>query len=154
MRAGELTADTSAADRRWLAEQALLPQLEPSEGFMGVLRALGMRDARERIRSALAARAGGAPGPLSASDEALLTSLLAERPPADYADQLAALREARLTRAANHLAEEHSITGRRVVVAPTADPRNVAPTVRLQFVEAPEVEQAEYGPPDQTSNFQ
>jgi hypothetical protein len=154
MLAVELTADTSAADRRWLAEQALLPQLEPSEGFMGVLRALGMRDARERIRSALAARAGGAPGPLSASDEALLTSLLAERPPADYADQLAALREARLTRAANHLAEEHSITGRRVVVAPTADPRNVAPTVRLQFVEAPEVEQAEYGPPDQTSNFQ
>lgn len=111
----ELAAETSYEDRRWLAEQALQGELQASGGFMNVLRALGMRDARDRIRSALAARAHGAPGPLDRDDEALLARLVAEAPPIDDA-QLVALGDTRLTRVTNHLADRYGIGGERVVV--------------------------------------
>jgi len=120
----ELDPETSYEDRRWLAEQALQGNLEESGGFMNVLRALGVRDARDRIRTALAARAHGAPGPLDRDDEALLARLVAEAPPIDDA-RLVALGDGRLTRVTNHLADRFGIGGERVVVH-GGDPASLA----------------------------
>jgi uncharacterized protein involved in outer membrane biogenesis len=134
----ELSADTSHADRRWLAERALGVELEDSGGFAGVLRALGIRAARDRIRSALAARARGAPGRLEPDDEALLARLLAEAPPVDEG-QLAALREARLTQVLNYLADTYGIAGRRVVVHSDAPRGGIAlAAVRAQVAIGPD----------------
>jgi hypothetical protein len=129
-----LTSEASETDRRWLAEQALYEKLDDSGGFVVVLRAFGIRGDRERIRTALAARAGGAPGVLDQSDEALLTRLLAEAPPVDDG-QLAALREARLARVASYLAGRHGIADKRIVVH-TGDPREGAAlsAVRAQLM--------------------
>ena len=134
----EVAAETSEADRRWLAEQALREELGEAGGIMGVLRALGMRDGRDRIRRALAARARGAPGLLDADDEAQLTRLLAEAAPIGDG-QLTALREARLTRVVNHLADHYGIAGKRVVVHSVA-PRGSAalPAVRVQVTIGPD----------------
>ena len=129
-----LTSEASETDRRWLAEQALYEKLDDSGGFVVVLRAFGIRGDRERIRTALAARAGGAPGVLDQSAEALLTRLLAEAPPVDDG-QLAALREARLARVASYLAGRHGIADTRIVVR-TGDPREGAAlsAVRAQLM--------------------
>jgi hypothetical protein len=133
----ELSAATSQKDRRWLAEQALLPSLEDSGGFMGVLRALGMQDSHARIRTALAARTRGAPGFLDAADDAALTRLLAEAPPV-AGHRLDALREVRLTRVLNHLREHYGITGAGVVVRRAALDREDLAVVRVQVGIRPE----------------
>jgi hypothetical protein len=128
----ELDAHTSEADRRRLAEQALLGQLEPSGGFQGFLRALGVPDARDRIRTALTARARGAPGPLDRADEARLTEMLAQGPPVDDA-QLDALREARLARVVDRLAGEYGIAADRIIVRPAAEADGTGrPAVRVR----------------------
>jgi Domain of Unknown Function (DUF748) len=128
----ELAAETSFSDRRWLAEQALYEQLGDSGGFRSVLRAFGMHDARDRIRSALAARARGAPGVLERDDEVVLTQLLAEAPPIDDA-QLVALGETRLARIVGHLADRYGLTDGRVVVHGVARQNTPGhPAVRLQ----------------------
>jgi hypothetical protein len=134
----EISAEASSADRRWLAEQALRPELEETRGFMGMMRALGMRDARARIRAALAARAIGAPGLLDRSDESLLTRLIAEAPPVRDA-QLDALREQRLARVVNHLSGDYGVGSQRIVVR-AASPREsaTAPTVRVRVTMPPE----------------
>jgi hypothetical protein len=130
----ELSAEASQQDRRWLAEQALLPRLEDGGGFRGVLRALGMQDARARIRTALAARARGAPGLLDADDEALLTRMLAEAPPVAER-QLAALRDGRMLRVMSHLAERYGVSGGRVIVRPATPHADVdLPAVHVQVV--------------------
>jgi hypothetical protein len=83
-----------------------------------MLRALGVQDARARIRTALAARAQGARGFLDAEDEETLARLLAEAPPVPE-HQLAALREGRLLRIVSHLNEHYGITGGRLIVLRT-----------------------------------
>jgi hypothetical protein len=110
----ELTAEASSKDRRWLAEQALRRRVDEGGGFLGVLRAFGMRDARSRIAAALEARGQGGRGFLDPEDEALLTRLLAEAPPI-YDSQLLALGQARMLRVGNHLADRYGINGRRVI---------------------------------------
>lgn len=134
----EVSAETSYKDKRWLAEQALLPSLqEDGGGFMGVLRAFGMQDARARIRAAIAARTRSALGLLSADDEAVLTRMIADAPPVSE-QQLAALREVRLTRVATHLAEHYGLMSPRVVVHRTARDDGDLAAVRLQVVIGPE----------------
>jgi len=123
-----LTAETSEADRRWLAEQALSATFDDGGGVVGVLRALGIRSERERIRAALAARARGAPGFLDEKDEAALTRLLAEAPPVDRA-QLVAMREARLTRVLRYLADRHGVATTRIVVRHDASHEGAAQAV-------------------------
>lgn len=142
----EISAETSQKDRRWLAEQALLPSLEDSGGgFRGVLRALGVEDARLRIRAAIAARARGALGLLSADDEAALSRMIAEAPPVSD-QQLAGLREVRMMRVVNHLAEHYDLLAPRVVVrrGPSSDESQSA--VRLQVAIAPEPPQPSPSP--------
>lgn len=133
----EVSGGTSEEDRRWLAEQALLPALEDrGGGFMGMLRALGMQDARARIRAAITARTHGDRKPLSAADEALLTRMLAEAPPVT-GQQLAGLREARLSRVVDHLSEQYGLGTPRVVVRRTAGDDDLA-AVKLQVGIAPD----------------
>ena len=122
----ELRATLSSADRRWLAEQELVDDLDEPGGFMGVLRALGVRDQRERIRDALQERGAGRPGSLDADDEAVVDDLIAQGPPiAD--DRLAALAAARLTRVTSALAAEHGVAAARVLTADPAGPVTATP---------------------------
>ena len=145
----ELSAGTSARDRRWLAEQALLPRLEDGGGFRGVLRALGMQDARARIRTALAARARGAPGWLNADDEAFLTRMLAEAPPVAE-QQIAGLREVRLTRVASYLSDRYDIAGRQVVIRRGIRDKADVGAVRAEVVIGADITGA-MGPPKPTA---
>jgi hypothetical protein len=134
----EVSAHTSQEDRRWLAEQALLPALEDGGGgFMGMLRAFGIQDARVRIRAAIAARSHGAPGWLSADDEAVLTRMIAEAPPVTD-QQLAGLREVRLSRVVDHLAEHYGLTSPRVVVRSSESDGGDLGAVQLQVAIAPD----------------
>jgi hypothetical protein len=129
-----LTPETSARDRRWLAEQALAATLDDRGGVATVLRALGVRTARERIRTALAARAHGAPGELDEEDEAELARMVAEGPPLDNA-RLAELRTARLTRVLRYLADHHRVSSGRVVVRNVASAQDAtAAVVRAQLM--------------------
>ncbi len=129
----ELAAPPSSEDRRWFAAQELADDIEPPDGFMGVLGAIGIRDARERIRRALQARAAGEPGRLDADDEALLTSMLAGRPTID-ADRLSALGETRLLTIVDELVERHDIgRGRILVVADALNESAGFPVVRVKI---------------------
>ncbi|MEW6271557.1 MAG: DUF748 domain-containing protein, partial [Thermodesulfobacteriota bacterium] len=117
----ELNGVVSHDDRRWLAEQHAARYLDEPDGFLGVLRALGVRDRNTRIREALAARRAGRPGRLSPDDEEVLRELVASAPPIDE-HRLAALAAARLTRVANELAGRHGVSPARIVVN---DPRTL-----------------------------
>jgi len=123
----ELTGGWSSADRRWLAEQELIDDLEEPGGFMGVLRALGVRGQTERIREALEERGAGRPGRLDQDDEETVDRLIAEGPPiAD--DRLVALAEARLARVQTVLADQ-GVTRARVLTATTLAREGAAPPV-------------------------
>ncbi|MFM7734948.1 MAG: hypothetical protein ACKPBU_03080, partial [Alphaproteobacteria bacterium] len=111
----QLGAVVTPEDRRWLAEQALGQEMSRPDALRGVLRAFGVGAARERIRAALAARAQGLPGLLSAEDEEELQEYLSERP-AVGAAEIHALREARVTRVANRLSDYHGISRRRIEI--------------------------------------
>ena len=126
----ELSAPMTADDRQWLGEQAIKDDVAEGGGFMGVLRALGVRDDEKRIRDALDERAAGGPGRLSADDQALLDRLVAERPPIPE-DRLLALSTARLTRALELLAGRHGVARNRVSLSrtPTLD---ASPGVRAR----------------------
>lgn len=130
----QLSAAVTPEDRRWLAEQALGAELARPDALRGVLRAFGVGAARERIRAALAARAQGLPGLLSAEDEEELREYLSERPPVGAAE-VAALREARLTRVANRLSDYHGVSRRRVEVERVELPGVPTPVVRLAVVD-------------------
>lgn len=133
----ELSADTSRADQRWLAEQALGGMLEEKKGIGGLLRTLGIGRDRERIRKALAARARGEAGVLGADDQELLEELLAEAPPVSE-NRLADLRQARLQAVVAHLSAAGDIAGERLVVRRDATRGGVAlAAVRAQAVLSP-----------------
>ena len=129
----ELSGTLSSADRRWLAEQELVDDIDEPGGFMGVLRALGVRGQRERIRDALQERGAGRPGSLDADDEAVVDELIAQGPPiAD--DRLAALAAARLTRVTSALTAEHGIAVARVLTADPVGPVTATtPAVRARI---------------------
>lgn len=123
----ELIGSWSTADRRWLAEQELVGDLVEPGGFMGVLRALGVRGQTERIREALEERGAGRPGRLDQDDEETVDRLIAEGPPiAD--DRLVALAEARLARVATVLADQ-GVPRTRVLTASTIGRETAAPPV-------------------------
>jgi hypothetical protein len=129
----EIQAGTTRGDQRWLAEQSLSEGLrEGGGGFMGVLRSLGVRDERQRIREALIARANGGPGPLDAEDEAVLERLLAEAPPVGP-ERLAALADARLATVRDHLVNRHYIERGRVITDRSQLEGAVVPIVRIEF---------------------
>jgi hypothetical protein len=147
----ELSADTSYADRRWLAEQALRLELENSGGFRKVLRVLGVPDGRARVRAALAERAEGEPGLLDSDDEALLAKLLAESPPVDEA-QLGKLRAARVAGIAKHLTDEYGVGGKRVIARDVmaGDGARLA-AVRVQLRIVPDADPPRSHPPPAVS---
>jgi hypothetical protein len=126
----ELSAPMTAEDRQWLGEQAIKDDIAEGGGFMGLLRALGVRDDERRIRDALDARAGGGSGRLDADDQAVLDRLVAERPPIPE-DRLLALSTERLTRALELLAGRHGVARNRVSLSrtPTLD---ASPGVRAR----------------------
>jgi len=128
----ELSGAPSSADRRWLAEQELVVDLDEPSGLMSVLRVLGIRDQRERIRNALEERGAGRPGRLDTDDEAVVTELIAEGPPIS-ADRLAALAAARLAGVADRLAEDAVARARVRIVAPSARETPAAPAVRARI---------------------
>jgi hypothetical protein len=130
----ELSAATSPQDRRWLAEQALLPRLQDSGGgLVGMLRALGLPDTRARIRTALAARTRGGMGLLDDDDEAALSRLLADAPPVTE-QQLAGLRAVRLAHVVSYLVEQNGIGSGRVLVRGDARDQADRAAVRLQIL--------------------
>ncbi|MFM8409712.1 MAG: hypothetical protein ACKOCT_05485, partial [Alphaproteobacteria bacterium] len=87
-----------------------------------------------RIRAALAARAQGLPGLLSAEDEEELQEYLSERH-AVGADEIHALREARVTRVANRLSDYHGISRRRIEIERGEAAAGGAPAVRLVVID-------------------
>ena len=128
----ELSSGIFRDDRRGLAEQAAARDLGPAAGFMGILRALGMRDQRTRIQEALAARAAGESGWLDAEDERALRALAAAGPPIDD-DRLVALAAERVRRVAGALAARHISPSRVIVKDPAPDEAGGPPAVRAEI---------------------
>jgi Domain of Unknown Function (DUF748) len=129
----ELDGTVSAVDVRWLREQALREELEAPQGVVGTLRTLGERGVRDRIRTALAARAEGQEGKLSEEDAATLEEWLAERPPPS-AERLGKLADDRMARIETMLRERHGIEAGRVKAEPpAAEPVEGPPAVRFEL---------------------
>src|SRR6185503_4275444 len=66
----EVRGETSDADSRWIAEQALRAKLEDEGGMLGSLRHLTERDEREKALEVLQARAEGKTADLPAEYQA------------------------------------------------------------------------------------
>jgi hypothetical protein len=128
----ELHGVLSNDDRRWIAEQELVGDLEEPGGLMGVLRTLGVRDRSVRIREALQERAQGRPGRLDEDDEAAVDELIAQGPPVPD-DRLAALASARLTRIASTLATYAVAPARVVLSDPSGHASATPPAVRARI---------------------
>jgi len=126
----ELSAPATAGDRRWFGEQAITDELAEGGGFMGVLRALGVRDEEKRIREALEERAGGGTGRLDADDQRLLDRLVAERPPVAE-ERLSALSTARLTRVLDLLTGRNGVARGRITLS-GAPSQDASPGVRAR----------------------
>jgi hypothetical protein len=142
----ELSSPLTAEDRRWLGEQAVTADLAEGGGFMGVLRALGVRDDEKRIRDALEERASGGTGRLDADDQSLLDRMVAERPPISE-DRLLALSTARLTRVLDLLSGRGGVARNRVTLSRTPS-QDAAPGVKARVTAlAPTLSIGTEGPP-------
>lgn len=142
----ELSAPLSQDDRRWLGEQAITADLAEGGGFMGFMRALGVRDDEKRIRDALEERAEGGAGRLDADDQAVLDRMVAERPPIPE-DRLLALSTARLTRVLDLLTGRGGVARNRVTLSRTPA-QDASPGVRARVtVQAPAMTIGIGGPP-------
>jgi len=108
-----LEAAPSADDVRWLREQALREELAAPQGVFGSVRNLPQRGARDRIRTALEARARDAKGDLTADDAKTLDQWLNERP-APTPERLRTLAAERMARLQTVLKEKHGIAPERV----------------------------------------
>lgn len=126
----ELSAPLSPEDRRWLGEQAITADLAEGGGFMGFMRALGVRDDEKRIRDALEERAEGGSGRLDADDQAVLDRMVAERPPIPE-DRLLALSTARLTRVLELLTGRSGVARSRVTLSRVPS-QDASPGVRAR----------------------
>lgn len=109
-----LSAAPTPQDVRWLAEQALREEFAAPQGVVGALRNLPERGARNRIGTALEARATGEVGALDPADAEQLEHWLGERP-AVGADRLVTLATARIARVAGEFAQRHGLAAGRVV---------------------------------------
>ena len=131
----ELSAPVTTEDRRWLGEQAITEDLAEGGGFMGLMRALGVRDDEKRIRDALEDRASGGTGRLDADDQAVLDRLVAERPPIPE-ERLLALSTARLTRVLDMLTGRNGVARSRVALSRTVS-QDASPGVRARVSAQP-----------------
>ncbi|TMA99973.1 MAG: DUF748 domain-containing protein [Deltaproteobacteria bacterium] len=128
-----LDAAPSAEDVRWLREQALREELAAPQGVLGSVRNLPQRGARDRIRTALEARARDATGELAAEDAATLERWVNERA-APAPERLRTLAAERMLRLQAVLRERHGIPPERVAPRdPTADVAEGAPAVRFEI---------------------
>jgi len=128
-----LDAPPSAEDVRWLREQALREELGTPQGVLGVVRTLPQRGARERIRTALEARARDEKGDLAADDAETLERWLAERPP-PTPERLRALAGERMARLQALLRERYGIGPERVDRRdPAAEVAEGPPAVRFEM---------------------
>src|SRR5438094_2844156 len=138
-----LDAAPSVEDVRWLREQALREELAAPQGVLGSVRNLPQRGARDRIRTALEARAHDAKGELATEDAATLERWLNERP-APTPERLRTLTAERMTRLQAVLREQHGIPSERVVRRdPSADVAEGAPAVRFEIGAASAVASAQ-----------
>jgi hypothetical protein len=112
----ELATAISREDRQWFAEQAAAPFIEEPDGFLGVLRALGVRDQNARIRDALRARAAGQVAPLDEDDEEVLGRYVAMLAPIED-ERLTTLAVERARRVAELVRTEGPFPQARVIVA-------------------------------------
>jgi hypothetical protein len=132
----DLEGVCAAEDERWLAEQALLRQLE-SEGGLTALRNLRERGERNAVLAYLRARAEGGSTDLDARQGAWLEAKLAARTLEPAACHALAL--ARAEALAKLLVEEHGVAPERVA-ARAGEPGTAAqPSVVVGFgaVDAP-----------------
>ncbi len=128
-----LTAVGTPADVRWLREQALREELAGKQGVVGALRNLPARGARERVRTALEARAQDEAGPLEPDDAEALERWLAERPSLPP-ERLQAVAAARLATLAGLLRERYGLGPERVTATePGAEPGEEPPAVRFEL---------------------
>jgi hypothetical protein len=127
----------SGIDRRWLAEQALAADWpEDAGGLKALLRAVGVRDQRERIREALWERGAGRPAPLNEDDEAALDALVATRPPIPD-ERVATLASTRAALVARLLAERHGVVAARVDAGEPGTADGPGPMVVARFLPSP-----------------
>jgi hypothetical protein len=126
----ELEAAVTAADARWMHEQALLARWR-EEGFLAGLRALPDRGGRTRVREALEGRAREERGELSADDAAALDGWLRDVP-APTPEELRGLAAARIAAVGSRLRAGTSIEEARVV--------GLEPAGTIQDAPAPAVE--------------
>src|SRR5207247_4926168 len=138
-----LAAAPSAADVRRLREQALREELAAPQGVLGSVRNLPQRGARDRIRTALEARARDAKGELAAEDAETLERWLNERP-APTPERLRTLTAERTARLQAVLREQHGIPPERVGRRdPAAEVVEGAPAVRFEIGAASAVASAQ-----------
>jgi hypothetical protein len=123
----------TASDARWLHEQALYQELSKPQGVFGAIGNVTQRGARERVRLALEARAGGREGALEPADAAKLEEWLAEQPEPGP-KELGALVAARLARVSTTLREGHGVGPERVTSAePVTELREGEPAIEFDF---------------------
>jgi hypothetical protein len=128
-----LGAAPSATDVRWLREQALREEFSGRQGVFGAVRNLPQRGARDRVRTALEARAHDEKGELTGEDAENLEKWLAERP-APTADRLRKLSAERMAKLRTLLAERHGIAADRVVLRdPSGEVVESAPAVNFDI---------------------
>jgi hypothetical protein len=129
----ELDAVVTAADARWLKEQALRMEFESRRGVGSALRDLPERRVRGRVGEALAERAAGEKGELDDDDREKLDEWLAERPDVGQ-DGLAKLARERSAAVATLLRERHGIPAERVTIGdPKGEVREGEPSVVVAF---------------------
>jgi hypothetical protein len=132
-----LASVPTPADIRWLREQSLGAELGAPQGVFGALKNLPARGARDRIRTALDARAKDEEGKLDDEDAKTLEEWLTERGDLP-ADKVKALTDARIAVVQKALVEGHGIDAKRVKAGePPADsdeekkPADGPPTVTI-----------------------
>ncbi len=128
----QLRAVVTAADQRWLREQALRQQWG-QQGVLGRLGTLLQRSTRDRVEAALRARAEGGTGELAAEDAQALDRWL-EAVPQPSPEQMRRLAASRLDYVAGALREGKGIDAARLVlVDPSADLAEGAPEVKIKL---------------------
>ena len=128
----QLRAVVTAADQRWLREQALRQQWG-QQGVLGRLGTLLQRSTRDRVEAALRARAEGGAGALAAEDTQALDRWL-EAVPQPSPEQMRGLAASRLDKVAGALREGKGIDASRLVlIDPTADLAEGAPEVKIRL---------------------
>jgi hypothetical protein len=125
-----LNGTAGAEDERALREMQVLADLEADQGFIGAVRNLPERRARNAIREALTARARGEAGALDAEYHPKLDEWVAPKQVTDA--RLAELGRARAERVQRLLGEDHAVPASRMAVGePTVDRAQGRPQVTI-----------------------